>query len=157
MDAMTWLAIPLFPHLLSPIGIGLLLSSFGLLLATGVLTLIKLIGQTIHNYFSTHQRMQRRLLFMGNKQQQLSHLFNLKAAKITYLADLKRNRLFRKNNRKHLRVLSKAINQDLSAIRKNLSANDFKRLHAEITHCKNKQNIEALLKLQQHITSITRT
>lgn len=156
MDILVWLAIPVLPHALSPLGIGLLLTSFGLLLATGILLLAKRVLKSVVDYFSNHHRMQRRLLFIAQKQQEITRLFHLKTDKITYLAELKRKRLLRKNNQKHLRTLSKTINTELFALKNSISDHQFKQLHADHIRYKNSQNIDALLKLQQQITSITR-
>lgn len=156
MDILAWLAIPVLPHLLTPLGLGLLFSGFGLLLITGLLLVAQKIFKSFLNYFSNHQRMQRRLLFINQKQQEITRLFSLKTAKITYISDLKRRRLLHKNDQKHLLMLSKTIDHDLSAIKKNISASQFKQLHNTYIHYKKNQDSEALLKLQQQIASITR-
>ncbi|SJM90613.1 conserved hypothetical protein [Crenothrix polyspora] len=157
MDILVWLAIPVLPHLLTPLGISLLFSGFGLLLITGLLLVTKQVFKSFLDYFSNHQRIQRRLLFIAQKQQEITRLFHLKTDKITYFAELKRKRLLRKNNKKHLRTLSKTINTELFALKNSISDHQFKQLRADHLRYKNSQNIDALLKLQQQITSITRT
>jgi hypothetical protein len=156
MDVLLRLSIPLLPDIINPVGIALLFGAFILLLITGLLLTFKLIIKAVLNYFSNHQRMQRRLLFINQKQQEITRLFSLKTAKLTYISDLKRRRLLHKNDQKHLRMLSKTIDHDLSAIKKNISASQFKQLHNTYIHYKKNQDSEALLKLQQQIASITR-
>jgi hypothetical protein len=154
-DILLRLSIPLLPATINTLGIALLFGAFTLILATGVLLIAKLTAQAVLDYFSNHQRMQRRLLFITQKQQEITRLFHLKTDKITYIAELKRKRLLYKNNQKHLRKLSKAIDKDLLAIKTQLPETQFKQLQAEYTRYKNDQNSGALLKLQQHLAALT--
>jgi hypothetical protein len=155
-DILLRLSIPLLPATIDTLGIALLFGAFGLILTTGLLLIAQLTTQAILKYFSNHQRMQRRLLYITQKQHEINRLFHLRTDKIRYLAELKRKRLLYKNNKNHLRRLSKAINRDLLAIRKHLSDSQFKQLHADCMRFKNDQNSDALLKLQQHIASLTK-
>jgi hypothetical protein len=155
VDVLLRLSVPVLPDTLNPLGIALLFSAFFLLLATGLLRVSKLIAKAVFDYFSTRQRMQRRLLFIEQKQKEITLLFHLKTAKVTYLAELKRKRLLTKNNQKHLFLLSKTIGQDLLAIKKHIPESQFKQLQADHIRYKNDQDIAALLKLQQQIASIT--
>lgn len=154
MDVLAWLAIPLLPQLLSPVGIGLLFGGFGLLLATGLLLVLWRSVKTVRDYFSASRRMQRKLWFSAQKQQEMAGLFQLKTAKIDYLARLKRHRLQSKNDRKHLRLLSKAIGRELSTIQSRVPKSQLKQLQDDFKQYKNNQDIAALLKLQQHIASL---
>jgi hypothetical protein len=154
-DILLRLSIPLLPATIDTLGIALLFVAFTLLLATGLLLIAQLTTQAILDYFSNRQRMQRRLLFITQKQQEITRLFHLKTDKITYIAELKRKRLLHKNNQKHLNKLGKAIDKDLLAIKTQLSETQFKQLQAEYMRYKNDQNSDALLKLQQHIAALT--
>lgn len=155
-DILLRLSIPLLPTTINTLGIALLFCAFSLILVTGLLLLAKLTTQAILDYFSNHQRMQRRLLYISQKQHEITRLFHLKTDKIRYLAELKRKRLLYKNNKNHLRSLSKAINHDLLALKKHLSDSQFNQLQADCMRFKNDQNSTALLKLQQHIASLTK-
>lgn len=154
MDILAWLAIPVLPQLLGPVGIGLLFGGFGLLLAVGLIGVVWQFIKSVRIYFSKPRRMQRKLWFSVQKQQEMTRLFRLKTDKIAYLAGLKRQRLQRKNDRKHLRLLSKAIKHDLSAIQARTPKSQMKQLQADFSQYKNNRDIAALLKLQQHIASL---
>ncbi len=144
----------MLPDTLNPIGIALLFSAFILLLANGFALISKLTAKTVFDYFSSHQRLQRRLLFIAQKQQEIIRLFHLKTAKISYLSELKRQRLLDKNNQKHLQMLSKAIDQQLLALKNHIPETQYKHLQAQHICYKNNQNINALLELQQQIAAI---
>jgi hypothetical protein len=150
-----WLAIPYLPELITKLGLGLLFCTFALLFITGLLLLAAQIRQAGKNYFSATQRGQRRVLFTLSKQQQLKQLFYFRALRIHYVHELQRQQLLRLNNRKHLAALSKAIDQDLQALKSTLAEDTFKQLQQENRHYRKQQDSEALLQLQQKITTLT--
>jgi hypothetical protein len=153
-DLLLWLAVPGLPGLMTQLGLATLLSSFALLLITGLFVIIKLIIASCFDYFSATQRVQRRLLFIQAKQNQLKQLFYFKTVQIRYFNDLKRKRLLSANNRQHLQSLSKAIDKDLQSIKQQLSRTTYLQLQQEMVHYREQQDVEALLKLQQKIATI---
>ena len=58
------------------------------------------------------------------------------------------------NNRQHIQVLSKAIDKDLQLIKQQLSKTTYLQLQQENTQYRDRQDIEALLKLQQKIATL---
>ena len=73
---------------------------------------------------------------------------------INYFNERKRKRLLRANNRKHIQSLSKAIDKDLQLIKQQLSKTTYLQLQQENTQYRDRQDIEALLKLQQKIATL---
>jgi hypothetical protein len=154
VDLLLWLALPRLPGLMTQLGLVTLLSSFALLLITGLVALIKRIITSCFDYFSATQRVQRRLWFIQAKQDQLRRMFYFKTVQINYFNELKRNRLLSVNNRQHIRSLSKAIDKDLQPLKQKLSKTTYLQLHREMVQYRDQQDVEALLKLQQRITTI---
>ena len=109
------------------------------------------VAQASGDYFSAFQRQQRRVLFIQTKQQQLKQLFNHRALRIHYFHELKRQQLLRLNQRKHLNALSKAIHQDLQALKTRLPKTTFKQYQQQIRAYRQQQDSAALLQLQQKI------
>ena len=153
-DLLLWLAVPVLPGLMTQLGLATLLSAFALLLITGLFVIIKLIIAVCYDYFSARQRLQRRLLFIQIKQDQLKQLFYFRTLQINYFNELKRKRLLSANNRQHIQSLSKVIDKDLQSIKQQLSKATYLQLQQENIRYRDKQDIEALLKLLQKIATI---
>ncbi len=153
-DLLLWLAIPGLPGLMTQLGLAILLSAFALLLITGLLLIGKLIVTACLDYFSTRQRLQRRLLFSQAKQEQFKQLFYFKKLQINYFKEVKRKRLLTANNRQQLQALSHAINKDLLMLKPQISKTTYLQLQQENTRYRNQQDIEALLTLQQKIATL---
>ena len=154
VDLLLWLAVPGLPGLMTQLGLATLLSSFALLLITGLVAIIKRIITACFDYFSATQRVQRRLWFIQAKQDQLKQLFYFKTVQINYFNELKRNQLLSVNNRQHIQSLSKAIDKDLRPLKQRLSKTTYQQLQREMVQYRDQQDVEALLKLQQKITTI---
>lgn len=154
VDLLLWLVVPRLPELMTQFGLATLLSAFALLLITGLFIIIKLIVASCFEYFSTKQRLQRRLLFIQAQQDRLKQLFYFKTLQINYFNELKRKRLLSANNRQHIKSLSKAIDKDLLSIKQQLSKTAYLQLHSENIQYRNQQDINALLKLQHKIATI---
>jgi len=154
VDLLLWLAVPGLPGLMTQLGLFILLSAFALLLITGLFIIIKLNIAACFDYFSARQRLQRRLWFIQTKQNQLKQLFYFRTLQINYFNELKRKRLLSANNRQHIQSLSKAIDKDLLSIKQQLSKTTYLQLQQENVRYRNQQDVEALLELQQKITSI---
>ncbi|MEI6267808.1 MAG: hypothetical protein WCP01_02930 [Methylococcaceae bacterium] len=153
-DLLLWLAIPGLPGLMTQLGLATLLSAFALLLITGLLLIGKLVVTACLDYFSTRQRLQRRLLFSQAKQEQFKQLFYFKKLQINYFNEVKRKRLLMADNRQQLQALSRAIDKDLLMIKPQLSKTTYLQLQQENTRYRNQQDIEALLTLQQKIATL---
>lgn len=147
-------ALPVLPEIITRLGLAILLCAITLLLITGGLAISRLIIRSVLDYFSEQQRLQRRLLFIQAKQDQLKQLFYLRTLQINYFNDLKRKRLLNSNNRKHIRSLSKAIDKELLSIKPQLSKTTYLQLQQEMVRYRNQQDSEALVKLQQKIAQL---
>ncbi len=139
---------------MTQLGLATLLSAFALLLITGLLLIGKLVVTACRDYFSTRQRLQRRLLFVQAKQEQFKQLFYFKKLQINYFNEVKRKRLLMADNRQQLQALSQAIDKDLLMIKPQLSKTTYLQLQQEKTRYRNQQDIEALLTLQQKIATL---
>ena len=153
VDLLVWLAVPGLPGLMTQLGLVTLLSAFALLLTTGLFVITKLIIAACFDYFSARQRIERRLLFIQARQDQLKQLFYFRTLQINYFNDLKRKRLLNANNRRHIQSLSKAINKDLKSIKEQLPKTTYVQLQQENSMYRDQQDIESLLKLQQKIAT----
>ena len=153
-DLLLWLAIPGLPGLMTQLGLATLLSGFALLLITGLLLIGKLVVTACLDYFSTRQRLQRRLLFSQAKQEQFKQLFYFKKVQINYFNEVKRKRLLMADNRQQLQALSHAIDKDLLMLKPQISNTTYLQLQQENTRYRNQQDIEALLTLQQKIATL---
>lgn len=154
VDLLLWLAVPGLPRLLTQLGLLTLLSAFALLLTAGLFVVIKLVIAACSDYFSAKQRLQRRLWFIQARQDQLKQLFYFRTVQINYFNERKRKQLLRANNRKHIQSLSKAIDKDLRSMKQQLSKSTYLQLQQENAQYRDQQQVEALLKLQQKITTL---
>ncbi|WP_411726635.1 hypothetical protein [Methyloglobulus sp.] len=84
----------------SQLGSMVLLCAFFLLLLAGLGLLGKLITVSLYDYFSTRQRMERRLLFYTSRINRLNRLFQFKKARLLYFNLQKRKHLLKKNGQK---------------------------------------------------------
>jgi len=153
-ELLSWLAVPALPDALSQLGLAMLLSAFVVLLCVGLAGALKMIGCTVADYFSSSQRTRRRLLFAQARQDQVKRLFYFRTVQLKYFNALKRTRLLKANNRKHIHLLSNAINQQLMSLKPSLAAETFKELQQQNARCRRQQNVEALLQLQKQITTM---
>jgi hypothetical protein len=154
VDLLLWLAVPGLPGLMTQFGLATLLSAFALLLMTGLVVIIKRIIASCFDYFSARQRLQRRLWYIQAKQEQLKRLFYFRTLQINYFNERKRKQLLSTNNRQHIQSLSQAIDKKLRSIKQQLSKTTYLQLQRENIQCRDQQDIEALLKLQQKIATI---
>jgi hypothetical protein len=153
-DLLLWLAMPALPELMTQLGLTLLLGAGALLLLTGLVRGIGLVIRAGLDFFSATQRMQRRLLFIQTRQDQLKQLRDARTLQIRYFTQLQKKRLLNRNNHKHIRALSKAIDNDLLALKSRLPKNLYLQLQHEKAQYRNQHNSEGLLQLQQKITTI---
>lgn len=154
-DLLSWLAVPALPDVLSQLGLVMLLSAFAVFVGAGLAGGFKISVRAIADYFSSAQRTRRRLLFAQARQDQVKRLFYFRTVQLKYFNALKRTRLLKANNRKHLHVLSNAISRQLMSAKPNLAAETFKELQQQNAHYRHQQNVAALLQLQQHIANLT--
>jgi len=148
------LAVPGLPDALTMLGTAILLSAFAVLIIAGLLGIFKIIIRSALDYFSSKQRVQRRLWFVQARQDQVKRLFYFKARQIKYFNELSRKRLLKLNNRKHIRSLSKAIGKDLLSIKAKLPGTTYQQLQQDHARYRSRQDVEALLTLQQKISTL---
>ena len=154
VDLLLWFAVPGLPGIMTQLGLAILLSAFALLLIAGLFVIIKLILASCFDYFSAGQRLRRRLLFNLAQHDRFKRLFYFRTLQINYSNELKRKRLLSANNRQHIQSLSKAIDKDLQSIKQQLSKTTYLQLQQDNIQYRDQQDVEALLKLQQKITTI---
>ena len=94
------------------------------------------------------------LIFLRNRIKELFGLFYYKTSQLSYFNELHRKRLLKHNDRKHIRMLSKAIDKDLSSIKSKLSESLYLQLQLDYVRYRNQLDIESLLKLQKKIISL---
>jgi hypothetical protein len=148
------LAVPGLPSALITLGAIMLLSAFVVLIIAGLLGVFKSIVRSALDYFSVEHRAKRRLWFVLAKQEQIERLFFFKTVQIKYVNELNRKRLLKRNNRKHIRLLSASIDKDLLSIKTKLPETTYLQLQKDNVRYRNQLDVEALLKLQQKISNI---
>jgi len=148
------LAVPGLPGVLTLLGTAMLLSAFAMLIIAGLWGAVKITVRSVLDYCSFKQRAQRRLWFAQARQDQVKRLFYFKTRQIKYFNELSRKRLLKRNNRKHIRSLSKAIDQDLLSIKVKLPGAAYQQLQQDHARYRNRQDIEALLILQKKIATL---
>lgn len=153
-DLCAWLGFRNLTFSLAQFGSAVMMGAFVLLSIKGLLALFKTVMLSVTDYFSSTKRSQRRVLFIQNKENQLIRLLYFRKMQLRYFNRQKIKQLLTKNNRQQLRSLSKSVEKDLKAIKKNIPSTTFKQLQQENRSYRNRQDIEALLKLQQHIASL---
>ncbi|MFI3185604.1 MAG: hypothetical protein QX198_06440 [Methylococcaceae bacterium] len=154
VDLLLRLTVPILPEALVMLGSVMLLSGFAVLIINALLGVLKLIVRSALDYSSSKQRAQRRLWFVWGRQDQLERLFYYKTSQLSYFNELHRKRLLKHNDRKHIRMLSKAIDKDLSSIKSKLSESLYLQLQLDYVRYRNQLDIESLLKLQKKIISL---
>lgn len=154
-ELLSWQAVPLFPDALLQLGVAMLLGSFTVLVGAGLAAGFKISARSIADYFSSAQRTRRRLLFAQARQDQVKRLFYFRTVQLKYFNALKRTRLLKANNRKHIHTLSNAINQQLLSLKPNIAPETLKELQQHNARYRRQQNVAALFQLQQHIANLT--
>jgi hypothetical protein len=154
VDLLLWLAIPGLPGALTMLGSAMLLSGFSALIVCGLLGILKSIACTILDYFSLKQRVQRRLWFVQDQQEQLKRQFYYQTKQIKYFNEFSRKRLLKLNNLKHLQSLSRSINHQLLSLKPKVSQQIYLQLQHDHVRYRKQQDIEALLILQQKISTL---
>ncbi|MGR9013794.1 MAG: hypothetical protein ACU83U_09135 [Gammaproteobacteria bacterium] len=154
VELLMWLAVPGLSAVLAALGSVMLLSAFSVFVIGGFLAVYMLIIRSVVDYFSYKQRALRRLWFVQARHDQVNRLFYFKKLQIQYIAELNRARLLKRNNRKHIQLLSKSIKQELRPIKTKLPGTTYQQLQQDHARYRSRQDIESLLILQQKIASI---
>lgn len=139
---------------LTQLGIALMLIAFNLLVLKVLLALFKSTILSVTDYFSAQNSNKRRFLYFQAKRNQSNRLFYFKTLQIRYFAQHEINRLLIKDNQRQLKSLSQAIQKDIQLKQNDIPATTFKQLQCENRTYLNRQDMEALLKLQQRISTL---
>jgi hypothetical protein len=89
-----------FAECAAQMGSAMLLCAFALLLLAGLGMISNLIGMSLYRYFSTQQRMTRKLFFYVNQRNRLDQLFHFKKVRLFYMNQKKRKQLLLKHEGK---------------------------------------------------------
>lgn len=154
---LVWLALPVLPEALFRLGSVMLLSTLALLCFAGLLLTAKIVIHSACQYFSSTQRIRRKVLFIQGKQKRIDRLLFFRKLHINYFHAQHKKQLANANDRQHIRSLSKAIHRELIARKTNLPSASFKQLQQEHARCRISEDSEALLKLQQKIVEMARS
>lgn len=154
LELLLWLAVPGLPTVLTLLGSAMLLGGFAALTIAGLWGVGKIIACSILAYFSSKQRVQRQLWFALAKRDQVKRLFYFKTRQLTYVNELNRKRLLKRNNHKHIRSLSKSIDKDLLSIKTKLPGTIYLQLQQDHARYRKRQDIAGLLTLQQKISTL---
>lgn len=125
-----------------------------MLIGAILLSAFKVIIRSAVDYCSARQRAQRRLWFAQARKEQVKCLFYFKTRQLKYFNELRRKRLLMSNNRKHIRLLARSIDNDLAALKAKLPSTAYQQLRQDNIRYRKRQDIEALLQLQQKISTL---
>ncbi|MCX7084469.1 MAG: hypothetical protein NTY69_02930 [Methylococcales bacterium] len=152
-DLLSELNLTKFSQLTTHIGVICLFAAFLILLVSGLFLILSYIKNNLATYFSSHERIQRRLLFISAKQTQLQQLFFFKSQKINYSHGINKKRLLKANNKKQIKELLALTNRDLHKLKNHLPKADYLYLKQTSRQFYNDDNLVALLELQQTIST----
>ena len=152
-DILLALGIPKAPELVTQLGLFSLLIAFLMLCISGLVFIMSRIMQSVLNYFSAHERIHRRLLFIEAKQLQLKQLFFFKAKQIEYFHEQHKTHLLTQDNNRQIKALLLLIDRDLQHLKKHLPKADYLALAQARKQLYNDQNLNGLLELQKNIAS----
>ena len=108
-DILLALDIPKAPELVTQLGLFSLLIAFLMLCISGLVFIMSRIMQSVLNYFSAHERIHRRLLFIEAKQLQLKQLFFFKAKQIEYFHEQHKTHLLTQTQKQHTHTETKKL------------------------------------------------
>ncbi len=152
-DFLIELSIPKAPELVTQLGLIALFIAFSMIFISGLIHIFSLIIQSLLNYFSAHERIRRRLLFIEAKQLQLKQLFFFKARQINYVHETNKSRLLTQDNKRQIKALLIIIDKDLILLKGRLPKSVYLDLIKARKHFINDQNLDGLLELQQTIAN----
>ncbi len=145
------LGISKAPELVTQCGLFFLFLALLLLVGTGLVLMVDQIIKSLIRYFSAHERIHRRLLFIEAKQLQLKQLFFFKAQQVNYFHEHHKKRLRVQDDRRQIKALLVIIDKDLQHIRNRIPKNDYLSLIHSRKQFYNDQNLNGLLELQELI------
>ena len=152
-DILLELGIPKAPELVTRLGLFSLLTAFLMLCISGLVFIMSHIWQSLLKYFSAHERIHRRLLFIEAKQLQLKQLFFFKTKQIEYFHEQHKTRLMAEDNNRQIKALLLLIDRDLQHLKKHLPKADYLALTQARKQLSSDQNINGLLELQKIIAN----
>lgn len=133
------------------LGIDLLLAGFALLFFLGVFYALKVTLRDLIAYFSKTAAVRRKVLFAQSRLRDIEQFSIHVQSQIEYFNALKRARLLKANNDKHVRLLAKALYRQLYAMRATLPRPSYRELQKAIRIYRRRCDGEALLALQKQL------
>ena len=129
----------------------MLLLAFALLMLLGGLALIRALQHELQAYFCQEAAALRRLLAIHLRTNALTRRNALQARQIRYFSRLKHQRLLAADNRKQLRALHRAIQQELMTVKNRMPANNYQALCKDLRQHHKQADAQAMLALRQQI------
>lgn len=117
----------------------------------GLAALCRAVCGDLHRYFRRESVVLRRLLFLHGSRQVLQQQTIAEAQQIGYWARFRRQRLLAADNRKQVRALAAAINDELQARSTQLSASRYKTLRSALRKYRKQADFAAMLSLRQQL------
>lgn len=117
------------------------------------LHVLKAVISNIRHYFSKTETVKRKVLFSQIKRMHLEQRHRIEKLQLHYRNELRRKRLYRLNNQKHIRLLLKSIEQSLASMRSHIPGPAYKSFKKALHKNYRMKNIEGLIKLQLEILS----
>jgi hypothetical protein len=131
----------------------LLLLALSLFVILGLVSILKFSLKALIDYFSSAQRLQRKLLFLQNRKDTLHKQQYFKSIQLRYFNDLKRKHLLKLDNRRQSLALARLIQKSLNVQKKHIPTALFKQWQLEQKLYRQQQDMLGLIQLQQKITN----
>ncbi len=145
------LGLALLTTLLYSLAGKMMLLAFAMLLFLGITASITALLRELRAYFCQEAAILRRLLAIQAQRGHFEQLTMLKNRQLQYFSRVKRQRLLAADNRKQLRTLYNAINQELQAVRTSLPAAAYQSMYQSLREYYKHANAEGMLTLRRQI------
>lgn len=145
------LALEDLAELIATLGADILLAGFALLIAIGIAYVLRITVSDMVRFFSAKAVVRRKVLFVQDKRREMQQRRLSELMQLNYFDVMQRARLLRVNDRKHVRLLAKAVNRQLDAARANMPQPLYKDMKKTIQAYRRRLDADALLSLQKQI------
>lgn len=142
-----WVAALIFP-----LASRILLLAMGLLAVLAAAGVLKLLAGELKRYFSADAVALRQLLRLRIKSCDLKQQAAMEWRQLQYRNRFKRQRIMVANNRKHLRELFHAVNQELLTMKSQLPNARYQALHKALRRSHKQGDAQAILSVRGELS-----
>jgi hypothetical protein len=129
----------------------IMLLAFVFLVLLGAIALCGAILQDVRRYFSRETRVLRKIFSAHTRRLDAEQRVMAQSRQLRYWSYFRRRRLLEANNKKQVRALFTAINQELQAMKNKLPADNYREFRKALRQCHRRADAEAMLMLRERI------